>query len=157
MAPTKLKKVPQSSKKRFRSYRISKNELESSQGGYNLSERSFSWWGRIWSWLVQFSSVQLLSRVQPFVTPWTVALQASLSFTSPGACSNSRPLSQWYHSSISPSAVPFSTCLQSFQHRVFSNESALLIKWPKYRKPRDKSTHLWTPYLWQRRQEYTMD
>ena len=25
------------------------------------------------------------------------------------------------------------------------------------RKPRDKSTHLWTPYLQQRRQEYTMD
>ena len=24
-------------------------------------------------------------------------------------------------------------------------------------KPRDKSTHIWTPYLWQRRQEYTMD
>ena len=27
----------------------------------------------------------------------------------------------------------------------------------QYRKPRDKSTHIWTPYLWQRRQEYTMD
>ena len=27
----------------------------------------------------------------------------------------------------------------------------------KNRNPRDKSTHLWTPYLWQRRQEYTMD
>ena len=25
------------------------------------------------------------------------------------------------------------------------------------RKPRDKSRHLWTPYLWQRRQEYTME
>ena len=25
------------------------------------------------------------------------------------------------------------------------------------RKPRDKSTHIWTPYLWQRRQEYTME
>ena len=25
------------------------------------------------------------------------------------------------------------------------------------RKPRDKSMHLWTPYLWQRRQEYTME
>ena len=25
------------------------------------------------------------------------------------------------------------------------------------RKPRDKSTHLWTPYCWQRRQEHTMD
>ena len=24
------------------------------------------------------------------------------------------------------------------------------------RKPRDKSTHIWTPYLWQRRQEYTI-
>ena len=29
-------------------------------------------------------------------------------------------------------------------------------QWNK-RKPRDKSRHLWTPYLWQRRQEYTMD
>ena len=27
----------------------------------------------------------------------------------------------------------------------------------KNRKPRDKSTHLWTPYLWQRRQEYTTE
>ena len=25
------------------------------------------------------------------------------------------------------------------------------------RKPRDKSMHIWTPYLWQRRQKYTMD
>ena len=33
---------------------------------------------------------------------------------SPGACSNSCPLSQWYHPAISPSAVPFSSCLQSF-------------------------------------------
>ena len=33
---------------------------------------------------------------------------------SPGACSNSCPLSQWCHSTISPSVVPFSSCLPSF-------------------------------------------
>ena len=32
----------------------------------------------------------------------------------PGACSNSRPLSQWCHPTISLSVVPFSSCLQSF-------------------------------------------
>ena len=32
----------------------------------------------------------------------------------PGACSNSRPLSQWCHPTISSSAFPFSSCLQSF-------------------------------------------
>ena len=33
---------------------------------------------------------------------------------SPGACSNSCPLSQWSHSTISSSVIPFSSCLQSF-------------------------------------------
>ena len=33
---------------------------------------------------------------------------------SPGACSNSCPLSQWCHPTISSSVVPFSSCLQSF-------------------------------------------
>ena len=33
---------------------------------------------------------------------------------SPGACSNSCPLSQWCHPNISSSVVPFSSCLQSF-------------------------------------------
>ena len=33
---------------------------------------------------------------------------------SPRTCSNSRPLSQWCHPSISSSVIPFSTCLQSF-------------------------------------------
>ena len=41
----------------------------------------------------QFSSVQSVSHVQLFVTPWTAALQASLSITTPRACSNSYPLS----------------------------------------------------------------
>ena len=36
---------------------------------------------------------------------------------SPRACSNSRPSSRWCHPTISSSAVPFSSCLQSFQHQ----------------------------------------
>ena len=80
----------------------------------------------------QFSSVQLLSRVWLFVTPWTIARQASLSIT------NSRSLPKLTsiesvvpskhlilcHSLLSPSIFP--------SIRVFSNESALRIRWPKY-------------------------
>ena len=49
--------------------------------------------------------------------------------------------------------------LQSHCHQ----DSMVMAQRQKYRsmeqnrKPRDKSMHLWTPYLWQRRQEYTMD
>ena len=41
--------------------------------------------------------VQLLSHVWLFAIPWTAACQASLSFTVPGVCSNSCPLSWWCH------------------------------------------------------------
>ena len=58
--------------------------------------------------------VQSLSRVWLFATPWTVARQASLPSPSPRACSNSSPLSQWCHPTISSSVTPFSSCLQSF-------------------------------------------
>ena len=62
----------------------------------------------------QFSSVQLLSRVRLFATPWIAACQASLSITTPRAYSNSCPLSQWCHPTISSSVFPFTSCLQSF-------------------------------------------
>ena len=41
---------------------------------------------------------------------------ARLSYPSPtpGACSNSCPLSQWYHPTVSSSIIHFSSCLQSF-------------------------------------------
>ena len=51
------------------------------------------------------------------------------------------------------------TILQSYSHQ----DSMLLAQGQKYRsmeqnrKPRDKSAYLWTPYLCQRRQEYTME
>ena len=56
-----------------------------------------------------------------------------------------------------------STCLTSALLQSHSHQdSMVLAQRQKYRsmeqnrKPRDKSMHLWTPYLWQRRQEYTM-
>ena len=52
--------------------------------------------------------------------------------STPGACSNSCPLSQWCHQAISSSVIPFSSHLQSFPASVFSNESVLCIRWPKY-------------------------
>ena len=62
---------------------------------------------------VQFSSVQSLSRVQLFATPWIAARQASLSITNSQSYSDSCPSSQWCHPAISSSVVPFSSCSQS--------------------------------------------
>ena len=64
--------------------------------------------------LGQFSSVQSLSHVRLFATPWTVAGQAPCPSPTPGACSNSCPSSQWCQLTILSSVVCFSSCLQSF-------------------------------------------
>ena len=61
-----------------------------------------------------FNSVQSLSHVGLFATPWTAAHQASLSITNSRACSDSYPSSWLCHPTISSSVVPFSSCLQSF-------------------------------------------
>jgi len=51
---------------------------------------------------------------------------------SPRACSNSCALSQWCHPTISSSVPPLILPSISPSIRVFSNESALHIRWPKY-------------------------
>ena len=65
-------------------------------------------------WVKGISSVQLLSHVQLFATPWTAACQASLSITNSGTCSNACPSSQGCHPTVSSSVIPFSSRLQSF-------------------------------------------
>ena len=79
-----------------------------------------------------FSSVQSLSRVQLFATLWTTARQASLSIT------NSQSLPKFMSTeSVMPSnhlilCRPFPLPPSTFPSiRVFSNESALHIRWPK--------------------------
>ena len=81
----------------------------------------------------QFSSVQSLSRVRLFRTPWTSARQASLSIT------NSQSLLKLMSIEL---VMPYShlilcrplLLLPSIppSNRVFSNESTLRMRWPKY-------------------------
>ena len=59
-------------------------------------------------------SVQSLSRVQLFATPWITARQVSCPSPAPRVYSDSCPLSWWCHPAISSSVVPFSSHLQSF-------------------------------------------
>ena len=63
--------------------------------------------------LGQFSSAQLLNHVWPFATNGLQHARLPCPSPAPGACSNSGPLSQWFHPTISSSVVPFSSCLQS--------------------------------------------
>ena len=62
----------------------------------------------------RISSVQSLSLVQIFATPWTAALQASLSFTSSRKWLKLMSTKMVIHPSISSSVIPFSSCLQPF-------------------------------------------
>jgi len=95
-------------------------------------------WIKMWythtytQWSVQFSSVQSLSRLRLFATPWIAARQASLSIQLPDftqthvhrvrdAIQPSHPLSSLF---LLPPIPPSIT--------VFSNESTLRIRWSKY-------------------------
>ena len=72
-----------------------------------------------------YISVQSLSRVWLFATPWIAARQASLSITNALSCSNSHPSSWWHHPTISSSVAPFS-CPQS-QLRLLPNGDKLTV------------------------------
>ena len=81
----------------------------------------------------QFSSVQSLSRIRLFVTPWTAAWQASLSITN-----SQRLLKLLSIETVMPSnhlilCHPLLLPSSIFPSiRIFSNESVLWLKWPKY-------------------------
>ena len=83
--------------------------------------------------LIVFSSVQSLSRVRLFETLWTAAHQASLFITN--SHSSPKPMSI---ESVMPSnhlilCHPLLLLPSIFPSiRVFSNESALCMRWPKY-------------------------
>ena len=82
---------------------------------------------------VQFSSVQSLSRVWLLVTPWTAACQTSLSITNsqslPKLMSTESVMPSNHLILCYPLLLPPSIFLSI---RVFSNKSALRIRWPKY-------------------------
>ena len=82
--------------------------------------------------LIQFNSVQWLSRLQLFAIPWTTAHQASVSITNSQSLLKPMSIESVMPSNhltlcrplLLPSIFP--------SIRVFSNESALCISWPKY-------------------------
>ena len=85
-------------------------------------------------WLsVQFSSVQSLSHVQLFATPWTAACQASLSITNFWSLLKLMCIETVMPSNHLIRCCPLLLPLSIFPSiRDFSNESALCIMWPKY-------------------------
>ena len=81
----------------------------------------------------QLSSVQFSSVVPDSLEPYALQhARPPCPSPTPGAYSNSCLSSRWCHPAISSSVVPFSSCLQFPSVRVFSNKSALHIRWPKY-------------------------
>ena len=96
-----------------------------------IQVRKFSfpqvWIQVFWHIKLQFSSIQSLSHVWFFATH-----AAGMSSPTSGVYSNSCSLSRWYHPTISSWVVPFYLPSVFPSMRVFSNESVLHIRWPKY-------------------------
>ena len=115
------------------SYGNSHNKLTSNGRLYRCLKFTFIFLEFILCCYQDDSSVQSLSRVRLFATPWTAARQASLSIT------NSQSLHKLMSiESVMPTnhlilcrpLLPPPSIFPSI--RVFSNESALYIRWPKY-------------------------
>ena len=80
---------------------------------------------------IQFSSVQLLSHVRLFATPWNAARQASLSITwSPPKPKSIESMMPSNHLILCRPLLLLPSIFSSI--RVFSNESAHRIRWPKH-------------------------
>ena len=79
-----------------------------------------------------FSSVRLLSRVRLFATPWTAARQASLSIANSGSLLKLMSIESVLTSNHLIPCCPLLLPSVFPSIRVFSNESAFRIRWPKY-------------------------
>ena len=83
------------------------------------------------SWSI--SSVQLLSHVWFFVTPWTATCQASLSITNPWSLLKLMPIELVIASNYLIPYCPLLLLPSIFPSiRVLPNESVFRIRWPKY-------------------------
>ena len=84
--------------------------------------------------MIQFSSVQFSrSVVSDSLRPHeSQHARSPCPSPTPGVHSDSCPSSQWCHPAISSSVIPFSSCPESLPAWVFSNKSALHMRWPKY-------------------------
>ena len=117
---------------RIGKYFEGKNDCGMSTHLFPVAFSLIQWMLAIWS-LVPLSSVQLLSCVQLFATPWTAACQASLSvtnFQSLLKCMSIASVMPSNHLMLCRPLLLLPSIFPSI--RVFSNESVLRIRWPKY-------------------------
>ena len=91
-----------------------------------LSGVILKWWSRF------FSSVQSLSHVSLFATPWDAAHQASLSITTSQSLLKLMSIESVMPSNHLILCHPFLLLSIFPSIRVFSNEAVLCIRWPKY-------------------------
>ena len=104
----------------------------------------------------QFSSVQSLSRVWLFATPWTTARQASLFITNSWRLAKPMSIESVMPSNHLILCCPLFLLPSIFPNiRVLSNESVLSIRWPKYwsfsfsiSPSNEYSGQNWTPEGW---------
>ena len=113
-------------------WNTSNSHTSNSHSSLEKKEKSWKYWGCLISVYIisQFST----SVMSDFL--WPHGLQHArppCPSSTPGVYSNSCPLSQWCHPTISSSVIPFSSCLQYFPASgSFQNESVLHIRWSKY-------------------------
>ena len=81
---------------------------------------------------IVFSSVQSLSCIQLFVTPWTAACQGFLSIANSPSLLKLMSIELMMPTNYLILCRPLLLLPSIFPIRVFSNESALRIRWPKY-------------------------
>ena len=97
--------------------------------------------------IIQFSSVQSLSRVRLFATPWIAACQASLSITNSQSSLKLTSVMPSRHLILCRPLLLLPTIPPSI--RVFSNESTLQMRWPKYwRSVLPMNIQDWFPLGW---------
>jgi len=107
--------------------------LESNSSCWHPHQCSLFYLGLIIRWISQFSSVQSLSHVLLFVTPWIAARQASLSIITSRSSLKLTSIEL-----VMPSSHLILCCPLLLlppippSIRVFSNESTLCMRWPKY-------------------------
>ena len=105
----------------------------------NIEDKE-DWWHGLWyprrrkpKWRhssVQFSRSVVSDSLWPYESQHA---RPPCPSPTPGVHSDARPSSQWYHPAISSSVVLFSSCPQPLPASdVFSNESTLCMRWPKY-------------------------
>ena len=93
------------------------------------------WWidkeNMLYKYIMKYS-VQLLDMSDSLQSHEQQDVRLPCPLPSPGACLNSCPFSWWCHPTIAFFVVPSPPIFNLSQQRVFSNESVLHIRWPKY-------------------------